>query len=138
MRSWTKVQSLVLYKSIEEEKIPNLPSSDPGTLVTMEETGSGKVKMETYMGYMKAMGGPPKVLLALFIFVLMMAMLTFNNYWLSLWFNDVLNGTVWDNQSVSSPYSWPTACSFIFNLLLCFHGFLLPVLILKPSFLSKI
>ncbi|XP_038050028.1 multidrug resistance-associated protein 5-like [Patiria miniata] len=88
----SRADSVLTPNLSETETEGQAGQTDDGTLITTEETGSGKVKMETYFGYMKAMGGAPKVLLSLFIFILMMGLLTFNNYWLSVWFNDSLNG----------------------------------------------
>ncbi|XP_022093433.1 multidrug resistance-associated protein 5-like [Acanthaster planci] len=81
-----------LSETETEGQAGQAPPANDGTLITEEETGSGKVKLETYLGYMKAMGGVFPVLLSLFVFVVMMAMFTFNNYWLSVWLNDDLGG----------------------------------------------
>ena len=63
-------------------------------MILAEDVGEGKVKSETYIGYIKAMGGPLIVGVPLCLFTVMLGLLTFNNYWLSLWFNDFLNGTM--------------------------------------------
>ena len=67
--------------------------------------GQGSVAWSTYYGYVQSMGGFFFAFIAMFVFLLMVGAQTFNNYWLSIWFNDVLNGyNVTGNQTVSLYY----------------------------------
>ncbi|XP_033638055.1 multidrug resistance-associated protein 5-like [Asterias rubens] len=90
----TRSRAESVLGQVEMEAAP----TDDGTLILAEDVGEGKVKSETYIGYIKAMGGPLIVGVPLCLFTVMLGLLTFNNYWLSLWFNDFLNGTMTEEE----------------------------------------
>ncbi|XP_077987408.1 ATP-binding cassette sub-family C member 5-like [Glandiceps talaboti] len=58
---------------------------DDGKLIKVEEMETGAVKASTYNAYIKAGGGYLLLTLIALVFVVFVATLTFNNWWLSYW-----------------------------------------------------
>lgn len=56
-----------------------------GKLIKDEVRGTEAVGLETYMAYVRSMGGISMALLVFFFFLLMFFTMTFNNWWLSYW-----------------------------------------------------
>ncbi|XP_071838057.1 ATP-binding cassette sub-family C member 5-like [Apostichopus japonicus] len=70
--------------SVLSDIVPNV-QIDGGKLIKDEVRGTEAVGLETYMAYVRSMGGISMALLVFFFFLLMFFTMTFNNWWLSYW-----------------------------------------------------
>ncbi|XP_041482654.1 multidrug resistance-associated protein 5-like isoform X2 [Lytechinus variegatus] len=68
-----------------EDEFINPDEENEGQLTTTEGRSGGSLSWRTYHGYIQAMGGYFFALTVIFAYVLVVGMLTFNNWWLSYW-----------------------------------------------------
>ncbi|XP_070538850.1 ATP-binding cassette sub-family C member 5-like [Ptychodera flava] len=108
-------------------------SKDDGKLIVAEEKEAGTVKWAAYNTYFKAAGGYAVVFLILFLFILYIGLLTFNNWWLSYWINQGSGNTsiIVDNVTVISD-------SMLDNPRMNFYAMIYGVSILVVLFFSVI
>ncbi|XP_070538846.1 ATP-binding cassette sub-family C member 5-like [Ptychodera flava] len=108
-------------------------SQDDGKLIIAEEKEVGTVKWAAYNAYFKAAGGYAVVSLVLFLFILYIGLLTFNNWWLSYWINQGSGNTsiIVDNVTVISD-------SMLDNPHMDFYAMIYGVSILAVLFFSVI
>ncbi|XP_030837858.1 multidrug resistance-associated protein 5 isoform X2 [Strongylocentrotus purpuratus] len=68
-----------------EDEFTDPAEQDEGQLTTSEKRSGGSLSWKTYHGYIQAMGGYFNAFIVLLGFILVVALLTFNNWWLSYW-----------------------------------------------------
>ncbi|PIK35517.1 putative multidrug resistance-associated protein 5, partial [Apostichopus japonicus] len=132
-RSTASVSTVASIHS-EKEEDRNL---NGGRLTEEEGKEEGGVSWRTYHGFIKAMGGYFIAIPALLSYVLTMAIVTFNNWWLSYWLNQG-NGNQTINESGNRIPQGSIADNPDLSFYMFIYGISLVVIIIFSAFKSVI